>query len=45
MITLVMPALPWLVASGAVDLTAHGAISGGVVGVVVALSGRCPSDS
>ena len=44
-ITLVVPALLRLVASVAVDLTAHGAISGGVVGVVVALSGRCPSDS
>ena len=43
-ITLVVPAMSWLVASGAVALTAYGAISGGVVGVVGALSVRCLSD-
>ena len=43
-ITLVVPAMSWLVASGAVALTAYGAITGGVVGVVGALSVRCLSD-
>ena len=42
--TLVVLAMSWLVASGAVALTAYGAISGGVVGVVGALSVRCLSD-
>ena len=45
MITLVMPALSWLVAPGVVALTTYGAISSGVVGVVVALSVQWPSDS
>ena len=35
--TLVMPALLWLVAPGVVALTTYGVISGGVVGGVVAL--------
>ena len=45
MIILVMPSLLWLVAPGVVALTTYGVISGGVVGVVVALSFQWPSDS
>ena len=43
--TLLMPALLWLVAPGVVALTTYGVISGGVVGVVVALSFQWPNDS
>ena len=43
-ITLVMPALLWLVAPGVVALTTYGVISGGVVGVVVALRIQWPID-
>ena len=45
MITLMMPALLWLVAPGVVALTTYGVTSSGVVGVVVALSVQWPSDS
>ena len=42
LITLVMLALSWLVAPGVVTSTAYSVISGGVAGVVVALSFQWP---
>ena len=43
-ITLVMPTRLWLVAPGVVAMSTYGVISGGVVGVVVALRIQWPID-